>query len=168
MTDFGPLGKNPEQRLLEDGEALRAAADALLEQARLSVRIHAPALDPAVLDREEPIAALARLTRQRRARIRVLFHDAHGAIRQGHRLIDLARRFPSYVELRKISEEDREREDAWMVADDSGLVYRPEAARLAAAHTCFHDLGMAPKLARDFDDWWERASPDPELRQLFI
>lgn len=162
------LGRDSEQYILEDAHQLAGATDELLDQARRTVRIHAPELDGPLLDRDAPLSALASMTRTRRARVRVLLMDSSAALRDGHRLIDLARRFPSYIELRLLSQEDRVRRDAWVVADETGLVYRPDYRRLADGHACFHDVSLAPKLARDFDEWWERGQTDPELRRLYI
>ncbi len=167
MTGDDPENPQGEQRLA-DPEALQAAVDEVLEQARRTVRILAPRLDTELLNRAAPLEALARLTRSRYARIRVLLEDSGPAVRSGHGLIDLAQRFPSYMEMRLLGPEDRGRRDAWIVADESALVYRPDHQRLADGHMDLHDVRLAPKLARDFDEWWERGEPDPDLRRLYI
>jgi hypothetical protein len=72
------------------------------------------------------------------------------------------------MEMRLLGPEDRGRRDAWIIADESALVYRPDHHRLADGHMDLHDVRLAPKLARDFDEWWERGEPDPDLRRLYI
>ena len=165
----GDDSDNPQSgQLLADPEALQAAVDQVLGQARRTVRILAPQLDSTLLNRSAPLQSLARLTRSRYTRIRVLLEDSGPAVRSGHGLIDLAQRFPSYMEMRLLGPEDRGRRDAWIIADDNALVYRPDHHRLADGHTDLHDVRLAPKLARDFDEWWERGEPDPDLRRLYI
>ncbi len=165
-------GDDPEspqgERRLANPEDLAAAVDQVLEQARRTVRILAPQLDITLLNRSVPLEALARLSRSRYARIRVLLEESGPALRSGHGLIDLVQRFPSSMEMRLLGPEDRGRRDAWIIADESALVYRPDHHRLADGHLDLQDVRLAPKLARDFDEWWERAEPDPDLRRLYI
>lgn len=162
------LGEDDSQYILETPADLAGAADELLPQARRSIRIFAPELDGRLLDRERPARALQRMTQSRYTSARILILDSAPALKQGHRLIDLVQRFPSFIQMRLVSPEDRVRHDSWLVVDDTGLLYRPDYRRLADGFVCFHDVSMAPKLARDFDEWWERADSDPELRRLFL
>jgi hypothetical protein len=167
MSERKPWQDDEEQLLTSTAE-LNEAVDAVLGQARKTVRILAPELDTAVLNRRPPLEALGQLARSRYTRVRVLLENSGPAVRAGHGLIELAQRFPSTFELRLLADEDRGRRDAWLVVDDTGLVYRPDFERLTDAHAHRHDVRLAPKLARDFDEWWERAEPDPNLRRLYI
>ncbi len=153
---------------LDDQQALAEAVDRVLGQARRTVRIFAPRLELELLNRATPLEALARLTRSRHASVRVLLEDSGPAVRSGHGLIDLAQRFPSSIAMRLLGPEDRGRSAAWLVADDSAVVYRPDHQRLADGHMDLQDPRRGPKLARDFDEWWERGEPDPNLRRLYI
>lgn len=162
------LGEDTTTYTLKDAAALENAADELMTQARRSIRIFSPDMDSGLLDRDIPVQALRQMTRSRHTRARILVMDSSSAIRQGHRFIDLVQRFATFIQLRIISDEDRGRLDSWMVVDDTGLLYRPDYRRLADGHVCFHDVSRAPKLTRDFDEWWERGESDPELRRLFI
>lgn len=168
MTGTRVLGEDDENYILEGPADLAAAADELMPQARRSLRIFAPELDNPILDRDLPCEALRQMTRSRHTSARILVLDSGPALRNGHRFIDLLQRFPTFLQLRIVSPEDRIREDSWVVADRTGLLYRPDYRRLADGYVCFHDVSMAPKLARDFDEWWERAESDPELRRLHL
>jgi hypothetical protein len=149
-------------------QALAAAVDEVLGKARRTVRILAPRLDIELLNRTVPLETLAGLTRSRHARVRVLLEESGPAVRTGHGLIDLAQRFPSFIGMRLLGPEDRGRRDAWIVVDESAVVYRPDHQRLADGYMDLRDPSRAPKLARDFDEWWERGEPDPNLRRLYI
>lgn len=162
------LGEDDNQYILDGPTALTEAADELLSQARRSIRIYSPEMDNHLFDREQPAQALQRMTRSRYTRARILVQDSTPAQQRGHRFIHLAQRFPSFIQLRIVSHEDRVRHDSWVVVDDTGLLYRPDHRRLKDGFLCFHDVSMAPKLARDFDEWWERADSDPELRRLLL
>jgi hypothetical protein len=168
MTDRKKPWKDDQEQLLGSPAELNEAVDAVLGEARKTVRILAPELDTPLLNRQPPLEALGRLARDRYTTVRVLLENSGPAVRAGHGLIRLAQRFPSTIEMRLLADEDRGRRDAWLVVDETGLVYRPDFERLADAHAHFHDVRLAPKLARDFDEWWERGEPDPNLRRLYI
>lgn len=167
MTEREPWHGDQEQVLTRVGE-FNEAVDAMLGQARQRVRILAPELETAVLNRRPPLEALARLARNRYTSVRVLLENSGPAVRAGHGLIELAQRLPSTIEMRLLADADRGRRDAWLVVDDTGLVYRPDFERLTDGYAHSRDLRLAPGLARDFDQWWERGEPDPNLRRLDI
>ena len=158
-----------EQGALHDLESFRLACDRLLADTRRSVRILAPYLDLALLNRGPVSTALANLARiGPNTNIRLLFCDSMLAMKHGHRLIELARRFPSFIHLRVLPAELQDVRDAWMLCDDANLLWRPDHHRYdnGRLQCPSHDKGG--KLMRDFDDWWERSTPDPEMRRLFI
>lgn len=168
MTDPGKADEHDPQAL-EDLDSFRAACDALLSRTRRTLRILAPQLDLALLNRESVSAEIVRLARESRfSDVRVLFSDSLLALRNGHRLVELSRRVPSAVCLRQLPEDVLEQEAAWLVADERALLWRASHHRYSDGYVCLNDVRLAPKLARDFDEWWQRAQPDPELRQLLI
>ena len=70
-----------------------------------------------------------------------------------------------YVEIRTPAPEHAEVNHAYLVADGTGYVQRPLADRYEGV---FHasDRAEATRLARDFDEMWSSALPDPGLRRL--
>lgn len=157
------------QRLLDDLESFRFGCDHLLAETRRSVRIVAPHLDLSLLNREPVARALAGLTRVSRfTDIRLLFCDSMLALKHGHRLIELSRRFPSYIHLRLLPLEQRDIREAWMLCDETGLLWRPDHHRYANGLLESPNVDRSQKLLRDFDSWWERAQPDPDMRQLYL
>ena len=152
-----------------DAESLQAGCDDILRQARRTVDILAPDLDPFVLDREPPLDALAQLTRVSRfTRIRVLFHDAGSAVRDGHRLIHVARRFPSFISMRRVAEEHREESASWIVVDSRHALWRPDFTVKEGGHLFHEEPGKATQLVRRFNRWWEYSAADPALRELHL
>lgn len=154
---------------LEDLASFRDACDALLGNARRTVRILAPHLDLALLSREPVSRALAELTRiSRFTEIHILFADSLLAMKHGHRLIELSRRFPSYISLKLLPADQRDQLEAWMVVDERHLLWRPSHHRYADGLLLPDEPERSAQLCRKFDEWWERAQPDPELRQLYL
>lgn len=150
-------------------EGFCAACDTLLHEAPGRViRIFAPRLDPMLLSRQAVTDALQRrICSNRHTRIRVLFEDPALALRQGHRLIELARRWPSFVSLRQVPDDVRE-EGAWLLVEPHDLLWRPDHLRYMDGVLARSDKRKAPQLRRQFDEWWQRAHADPALRQLHI
>ena len=154
---------------LEGLSSMCDALDELLSSGRRTVRILAPNLDPALLNRRQVSANLAQFVRvSPNSRIRVLFADGADAARQGHQLVSSSRRFPSYMSIRRLPEEHRDIRNSWVLVDDLSLLWRRDFSRLENAWINWRDLRTAPKLCRDFDDWWELSQPDPEFRQLHL
>lgn len=154
---------------LDDLASFRDACDNLLSEARRTVRILAPQLDLALLSREPVATALANMTRiSRFTDIRVLFADSLLAMKHGHRLIELSRRFPSYISMKLLPAEYRDERSAWLVTDERHALWRPSHHRYADGLLLRDSPERTLQLCRQFDDWWERAQPDPELRQLYL
>ena len=131
------------------------------------MRILAPNLDPGLLNRRAVLSALSQFVRvSPNSRIRVLFADGADAVRQGHQLITCSRRFPSYMSIRRLPEEHRGLRPSWVLVDELALFWRRDFSRLDNAWINWRDVRSAPKLCRDFDDWWELSQPEPEFRQL--
>lgn len=125
-------------------------------------------LDPQIYNNEPFLEEMRRVALAGRyARVRILVQDSARAAREGHRLVDLARRLPTYIELRKPHEDHRNVIESFLVADEQALLYRKEADRYEG----FADLDNAfeaRRLLRTFDEIWNRATPDAEMRRLRI
>jgi len=61
----------------------------------------------------------------------------------------------------------REFNEAWLVADATGYVYRPMSDRFEAT-VDFNDRHQASQLVARFNEIWERAQPDPNQRRLSL
>lgn len=145
--------------------------DAALEIARLARRqlaILSYDLEPQVYDDADVLDAIKNLAISgSKANVRILLVDSTRAIKDGNRLIELSRRLSSYVEIRKPHRDYLDIAEAFMIADEKGLLYRKLSTRWE---------GIAdpadPMQARDrlklFNEIWQRSQGDPEARQLRI
>lgn len=160
---------DPTQRsTLETLDAFKHSCDLLLDQARRSVRILAPHLDIALLSRMPVTRALTQISRAGRfAETHILFCDSLLAIKHGHRLIELSRRLPSSIKLKQLPIDIRDRQaSSWIIADNTALIWRPHHERYTDGLWDQRNTEKTPQLCRQFDEWWEVAQPDPELRRL--
>ena len=140
----------------------------LARQSRRSLDIVSRHLDPDVYDNEEFVEAVKELVLNNRgARVRLMVIDARPLVTQNHRLIDLADRVSSYVELRGPAAQHKMFNEAMLVADNMGYVHRQFSDRFEATAS-FADRRITARLSERMDDLWERGLPDPNFRRLHI
>lgn len=159
--DDGPL---PDDRV-----DYQLACDEVLAGARRDLCIFAPDLDQQLLNRERVNELLVRLARHNAsARVRILISDAGHAVAESHRLIYLARRLPSFVSIRVLPEDIKERQECWLLADEQTLLWRPDYRQLRHGILHRHDPVRSGALQRQFDEYWTQSRNAPSLRQLSI
>ena len=159
-------GQSQPLAALTSAEAQRCV-DAVIGGARHKAWIYTRDLDGLLLDREETLERLKRLALSGRgAEIRILVHDVKVPLRDGHRLIHLMRRLPSFIQVRTpVVEEDRQYPSAFVVNDTGGFFLRSLATRFDGEGN-LRARGKARQLTDYFNQVWERSEPDPELRQF--
>ncbi|MGH8281191.1 MAG: hypothetical protein ACRERZ_03255 [Gammaproteobacteria bacterium] len=144
----------------------RDAAVRLASEARVSLAMFTRDLDPVIYNTEEFATAVRQLAlRSRYSRIRVVAIDPTAAIKDGHRLIELGRRLSSFIEFRRPSADHAKLPESFLVADETGLLYRPVASRYEGFADPDNPVEARVRL-RLFDEIWERAEPEPEFRRL--
>lgn len=139
----------------------------LLTDARHQLSIHLPLLDNDSYAGAEELAELRRIAISGRgARIRILLHDPATALRNDHRLIALAQRLSSAIQIRTpVEEADRACIAAYLLNDAGGYLFLPDANRAQGRAARRDRAGQAP-LQQDFDEVWERAERAGELQAL--
>ncbi|MBB3226783.1 hypothetical protein FHW69_001384 [Luteibacter sp. Sphag1AF] len=155
--------------IAQDRASLALAYQRVLDQARHRLCMYLPIFEAGLLDSEDALAALRRIaTSGRRASIRILTHDAARALRETHRLIPLAQRLPSVIQIRMPTDEDDLRYTGSFVTDHaSGFLFRPQASRFEARGH-LDAAGEASHLQSYFDEVWDRSEAAWEIRPLGI
>ena len=162
------IGEQDEIIHLDSMDDNRNAAIALANQCRNTLVLQSYDLDPLIYDNADFIEAVRQVAvNSTRARIQILIEDSRNIITSGHRLINLMRQLTSYIEIRKISTDLKTLPDAFLVCDETGLIYRRQTHRYEGIAN-FNDRGRCRQLLAEFHDSWEKAVPDPELRRLHI
>lgn len=163
------LAPVPTPRVLvaEDREQALAAVAALLADANHEVAIYTRDLDAALFDMPTTLDNLKRIALSgRRAKIRILVHDAHKPLADGHRLIALAQRLPSAIEIRTpVDERDLQYPAAFLINDHCGYLFRVLGSRIEGEGSTYAP-GRHAQLLDLFDHVWERSVPSEEMRQL--
>ncbi|MBI1731620.1 MAG: hypothetical protein HYR49_02475 [Gammaproteobacteria bacterium] len=153
---------------LETAEQHRLATIRMAQQCHRSVHIVSRNLDPAVYDVPEFCDALVRvLLESRRMKVRVLVHEAHSIVQSGHRMLAVALKLSSFVEIRKPGADHKDYNGGMFIADALGFVTRRTADRYTGEAN-FNDPREATLLVDEFEEMWAKSTLDSNLRRFVI
>lgn len=169
MIDYNEmvLGQFQDPIDLADSDANRRVAITLTRQARRSVDIFTRDLDKKLYDNRDFLDAVQNLAVNNRGLIRILVKDSDKAVKYGHRLIALSQRLTSFIEIRKVAEDFKEYNEAFLVADEIGFVHRKHADRFEGIAR-FNAAKEAVNLLVFFNEVWRHSAPDPNLRRIYL
>lgn len=161
-----PPRPEPVELASSDAAGMRAAIERLGRDARHALCVLHPSLDPRVFDHDDVLGSWRTLAVRPRSQLRVLVHDAAPLLADGHRLVDLAQRLSTAVQVRVVEDDEhRAYPSAFVLNDVDGFLLQPHVARPdARGSTC--RPGEHAQLLRLFDLMWERAAPASVLRPL--
>lgn len=139
---------------------------ALLDAPRRRLAVLSQQLDHVLFDDPGVVEAVSAFARSApAAQARILITDSSLAVSRGHRLVELARRLDSHIEIRKVPEELAPAETSFVTWDEQGYFLLPDFRQyLASANE--YDPVQARRLTDRFAQLWERSAADPELRVL--
>ena len=162
------LGESSEAIAIRTVEENRLAALSMARQARRTLDVFSLVLEPAVYDQPEFAEAVKRIALgSAQARVRLLVRDVGTIVRRGHRLLALARRLSSFIELRVQAAEHHRFNSAVLIADRTGTIVR-ELADEPSGTAIFSNRRAASELSDTFTEMWEASDTDPNLRRLHI
>ena len=143
-------------------------AVSLCENASRYVCILSPQLDHAAFDNNALVDVLSALARRsRQTQVRILISDSRPVITQGHRLLQLAKRLPSTVHMRKLEGHPQWNNETVVVRDRDGVLYKPGDSD----HNAFYEPNSRASTRRHlelFDELWRFSIEDTELRSLTL
>jgi hypothetical protein len=146
----------------------RAVAHALASQAERTLLLHTEDLEPAIYDDSAFLNAVSRLARDHsQSRIWILILDARKVVQHGHRLIEIALRLSSSIQLRRPASQYCNYHESFLLADGCGYLHRPIATRYEGTAN-FHDTGKAAYFEKYFMEVWEHSEPDEEIKRLYL
>ncbi len=150
-------------------EELISVTQQLLSGARHSMCVLVRELHPMLLNDTACLVELRRLAISGRgASIRIIVQDLTRAMQEGSRLLDLAQRLSSVIELRRpVEPADLEYPSAFMCTDAQGYLFRPIEYRMVATGSTWAP-GRHAQLMNLFEEVWARSAAWPELRALGI
>lgn len=146
----------------------RAHALAMFQQARRSLCIYSADLDPWLYHHSSIQEACTRfLLASPKNRLRILVKDIGRAVKQGHRLLGLSRRLSSNLHIRLLHPDHPSEEVAFLLADDCGLLLRPEPEQ-CAGYALYQDPARVRLRQAQFDQAWQTSITSPDLRSFLL
>jgi len=162
------LGENSDDIVIESSDDNRQLAIQLVNQASHRLDVFTRDLDPRVFDNSEFVDAVRSLAvNDNKARIRFLVIDPDKAIKLGHRLLDLARRLSSTIEIRKVHEDYAANQTCYLLVDERGLMHRKLASRFEAIVN-FNNPADAIYFEHHFAEVWDHSSSELDFKSLHI
>lgn len=139
----------------------------LARATRREFSLLSPRLDSALFEREELLQAITALLRGHRgAQVRILVQDADAVVRGGHRLLALAQRAQSRVQMRALPEHPEWTEETLLISDRRGLLWQDRAQM--PAHYRVEDRGRAQQWQQRFESLWQAAQLPAAFRRLTL
>lgn len=162
------LGETGEELEMGTSEESREIATQMVQQCSRYLDIISRGLDPAVYDTPEFSEAVKDLAlRSRYSRIRIVIIDVDAMLHRGHRLLNLAQRLTTFIEIRTPGPDHLGLNEAMLIADGAGVIYRRLSDRFDGTAN-FNDKSLARELLQRFDEIWEKATIDSNLRRLYL
>jgi hypothetical protein len=147
---------------------VREASLQLAKSAQRLLSIFTADLEPLIYGGDSFIEAIQRLLLARSyAKVRVLLADPSRAIGENNRFLALARRLPSCIDMRTMSQEYPASAGAFIIADDKALVYRPQIDRWDGIAD-LDDPTVVRRYLNFFDEVWNMSMQEAHLRQMLM
>ena len=125
-------------------------------------------MDPGIYDHDDFLNTAKRLVLAKSyARIEVLIAEPARVVRAGNRLVTLGRRLSTFIEFRNVHEDYRDHREAFLIADNTALLYRADAGRWKGIADT-HDPAIAKRYVSLFTEIWEASVVEQEIRELHI
>jgi predicted GNAT family N-acyltransferase len=156
--------------MVADGlESALACIERVVGAARHKLWVYTRDLEPGLTDRDAFLEHIKRIALSGRgADIRILVQEPANAVRDGHRLLHLAARLPTFVQFRTPTiEEDKHYPAAFVLNDQGGYFFRPIATRYEGEGDA-HAPGRHGQLLDYFGRVWDHSELDPSMRRLLL
>lgn len=108
------------------------------------------------------------VTANRNADIRIIAHSTRIAANQGHYLIHLAQKLPTFVKIRTtVTVADRSFRESWLIADEQAYLRLRNPERYEGYYETDNKLECRAFHER-FIEMWEASEPDQNTRRLSL
>lgn len=144
------------------------AALELIKQATQKIAIISRELDPFVFDQLELVEAMKNVVlNNRHAEVRIIVFEPELISRRGHKLLDISGKLSSFIHFRKAANEYKSFNESVVIADEIGYLFRENYERYRGKVN-FNSRRESKSLLDVFNNMWETAKPDPNLRRVLI
>lgn len=140
----------------------------LIDLARQEICIFGPIIDPVLFDNEVTIAKLSEFARRsQRTRLRIVVHDTRKNVIDSHRLLPLAQRLTSHIQIHITHQKHQDQRHQFMLIDGKAYLYCPNAERYQGRAEK-DAAGTVRDFQQQFEELWSHSRPDVNTRRLNI
>ena len=135
----------------------------ILESAERRIDVLLHDFDEVILPPAQVAGLLTRFMRRHdHNRFRLLLADTRHLHEKGMALIELARRFSTFIKLRQVAEEYQPVTEQFIIGDDH-MSLRQHDFTATSYFASFKDRASARPLQRRFDELWQRSAAVPGI-----
>jgi hypothetical protein len=107
-------------------------------------------------------------TKNRRAEIRIITHGTRVASQDGHFLINLSQKLPTFVKIRTtITTPDKNFSESWLIVDNNSFMRIRNPARYEGYYEIDNKLECRTYIDK-FNEIWEASEADQNTRRLSL
>ncbi len=156
-------------QLLDSRSACKDCARNLILSATQRIYIISQKLEPEIYNDKVIYEHLSKLaSNNRNADIRIIAHDTRVAASQGHFLIHLAQRLPTFAQIRTtVTRAHRQFLESWLIIDDQAYMRIKNPAIYEGNFATDNKLECKAYL-RDFEEIWQACQVDQNTRRLSL
>lgn len=155
--------------LLDGRSECKECARNLILLATHRVYIISQRLEPEIYNDREIYDHLTRLaTSNRKTDIRMIAHDTRVAGNQGHFLINLAQKLPTFAKIRTtVTQPHRKFIESWLIVDDMAYMRIKDTIRFEGSFEADNKLETRSYID-SFEEIWEACVVDQNTRRLSL
>jgi len=159
---------NAARHIIDSLAQLKQETNELFAYAKQRIQIYSHDLDPRILNNRETEQQLIRFIKKSRScKVQILIYDEQRLRGIDHRLVALAQRFTSYVEIKVVAKDHHEIPFGFYLADERTMIYRNNVERYEAEKLQMPNFTIKDK-SKLFDSIWQASSPASFLRALHL
>jgi len=151
---------------IQSFESLKQATIELFKQSKRLIQIFSFSLDKRILNNREIEQTMTKLLRTSRyAKVQCLIYDEKELQGFDHRIVSLAQRFTSFIEIRVIPDDLKNTIIGYYIIDKQFMIYRSNREKYEARLFKQRQIDVKDKM-KHFEDVWQQSRPASFLRAL--
>jgi len=162
------LGESGDDIQIDTSEENQKLILELVAQTSKTIDIFTRDMAARIYDNSKFITAIRNLVvGNNKIKVRILIIDPDKSIKNGHRIVELARRLSSSIEIRHVHIDNRSDAQSFLIADGHGILHRKLASRYEATVN-FNNRQFCRERLTYFNEVWERSQPVLDFKRLHI
>ncbi len=156
-------------KILDNRNECTACVETLISLSRQTIYLIDARFDAVLYNHRHIYDHIAELvTKNRKTEVRLIAHDTRVASRDGHYLIQLAQKFPTFVQIRTtVTPLDRKFSENWLIIDNRSFMRIRNPLRYEGNFEIDNRLECQPYIEQ-FLEIWDASEPDQNTRRLSI